>query len=100
MDRLASEMIELSTCHNLAHWLRIGAVCGWARSASGDTVEGLTWIEQGIRDFRATGSVLVLPYFLTLKAEALHLADRTSEALDQASDGRMAVRANPCGFNL
>ena len=25
---------------------------------------------------------LALPYFLTLKAEALHLADRTSEALD------------------
>jgi predicted ATPase len=49
-------------------------------------VEGLTWIEQGIRDFRATGSVLVLPYFLTLKAEALHLADRTSAALEAINE--------------
>jgi hypothetical protein len=30
----------------------------------------------------ATGTVLALPYYLGLKAEALHLADRTSEALE------------------
>ena len=92
VDRLASDLIELSTRHNFAHWLRVGAVYrGWARSASGDTVEGLTWIEQGIRDFRATGSVLVLPYFLTLKAEALHLADRTSEALEAINEAEGLV---------
>ena len=38
-------------------------------------------IEQGIRDLRATGTVLGLPYYLALKAKALHLADRTPEAL-------------------
>jgi hypothetical protein len=82
VERLASEFIELSTRHNFAYWLTIGAVHrGWARSASGDTVEGLTWIEDGIRDARATGSMLRMPYYLTLKSEALHLADRTSEAL-------------------
>jgi hypothetical protein len=82
VDRLASEMIELSTRHNFANYLAIGAIHrGWARSASGDAVEGIPWLERGIRDFRATGSVLGLPHFLGLKAEALHLADRTSEAL-------------------
>ena len=40
------------------------------------------FIEDGIRDYRATGAVLRLPYFLALKAEALHLANRSSEALD------------------
>ena len=34
------------------------------------------------RTIRATGSMLWLPYLLALKAEALHLADRTSEALE------------------
>ena len=34
------------------------------------------------KDYRATGAILDLPYFLALKAEALHLADRTSEALE------------------
>jgi hypothetical protein len=28
------------------------------------------------RDYKATGAVLRLPYFLVLKAEALHLANR------------------------
>jgi hypothetical protein len=49
-------------------------------------VEGIAWIEQGIRDYWATGAVVALPYYLGLKAEALHLADRTSEALDAISE--------------
>jgi hypothetical protein len=52
-----------------------------ARSASGNPAEGILWIEQGIRDLRATGSMLALSFHLGHKAEALHLADRTSEAL-------------------
>ena len=48
VDRLASELIELSTRHNFVYWLAIGAICrGWARSASGDTAEGIPWIERG-----------------------------------------------------
>jgi predicted ATPase len=83
VDRFASELIELSTRHSFSHWLAVGAIFrGWARSASGDTTEGIPWIEQGIRDFRANGTVLVLPVWLALKAEALHLANRTSEALE------------------
>jgi predicted ATPase len=87
VERLASDLIELSTRDNFAHWLAIGAIYrGWARSASGNTAEGIAWIEQGIRDYRATGTVLHLPYFLGRKAEALHLADRTSEALEAISE--------------
>src|SRR6202047_4517421 len=83
VDRLAPELIELSTRHTFAFWLPIGVIYrGWARSASGNTAEGIPWIEQGIRDFRVTGSVLGLPYYLALKAEALHLADRTPEAIE------------------
>jgi adenylate cyclase len=59
---------------------------GWARSACGNVVEGIPWIEQGIRDLQATGTVSDLPYFLGLKAEALHLADRTSEALEAINE--------------
>ena len=74
------------------YWLALGAIHrGWARSASGDTAEGILWIEQGIRDFRATGSVLGLPYHLSLQAEALHLADRTSEALEAIKEAEALV---------
>ena len=34
---------------------------------------------------------LALPYFLTLKAEALHLADRTSEALEAINEAEKVV---------
>jgi hypothetical protein len=97
---LASDLIELSTRHNFVYWLTIGAIHrGWARSASGDTAEGIPWIEHGIRDFRATGSVLGLLGYLALKAEALHLADRTSEALEAINEAEaLAERFEQRGF--
>jgi Anaphase-promoting complex subunit 5 len=71
-DRLASDLIELSTSHTFVFWLAVGTIHrGWARSASGDTAEGIPLVEQGIRGFRATGSVLGLPSHLARKAEAL-----------------------------
>jgi predicted ATPase len=82
-DRFASELIELSTRHHFVYWPAPGAIWrGWARSVSGDTAEGISWMEQGLRDLRATGTVLALPGYLARKAEALHIADRTSEALE------------------
>jgi tetratricopeptide (TPR) repeat protein len=87
VDRLASDLIELSTRHNFAYWLAIGAIYrGWAHSASGDPAEGIRWIETGIRDIRATGTVLGLPAHLGRKAGALFLADRTSEALEAINE--------------
>jgi tetratricopeptide (TPR) repeat protein len=87
VDRLASELIELSTRHHFAHYLAHGSILrGWARSVSGNTAEGIRWIEQGIKDLRATGSVLPLSGHLARKAEALHLADRTSEALETVNE--------------
>ena len=49
-ERLASDLIELSTAQNFAYWLACGAVSrGWARSASGDTAQGIPWMDDGIR---------------------------------------------------
>jgi predicted ATPase len=87
MERLVSDLIELSTRHNFVYYLTRGTILrGWARSALGDTVQGISWIEDGIEHWRATGAMLALPFFLALKAEALYLADRTSEALEAIKD--------------
>jgi predicted ATPase len=92
MARSASDLIELSTRQNFAFWLPAAEIFrGWARSACGDAAEGLAWIEDGLRDYRATGAVLRMPYFLALKAEALHLADRTSEALEAIAEAEAWV---------
>ena len=45
-------------------------------------------IEDGIRDYRATGAIIGLPIQLGMKAEALHLADRTSEALEAIKEAQ------------
>ena len=83
VERCASKMIELSTRQNFATWLPHAEVLrGWARGVSGNTTEGISWIEDGLRDTRATGVMLTVPFLLALRAEALHLADRTVEALE------------------
>jgi len=92
VERVASDLIELSTRQNFPHWLALGnALRGWARSASGETEEGLAWIEGSIEDWVATGAVLQVPYYLGLKSEALYLADRTSEALKAISEAEALV---------
>jgi predicted ATPase len=92
VDRVASDLTELSTRHLFAQWLAAGQLFrGWARSASGDTVEGVSRIEDGIDGWRATGGILGVPLFLALKAEALHLAHRTSEALEAIKEAEALV---------
>jgi hypothetical protein len=53
--------------------------------------EGIAWIEDGIRDYRATGAILLVSYSLALKAEALYLAHHTSEALEAISEAEALV---------
>jgi tetratricopeptide (TPR) repeat protein len=88
-ERSASDVIELSTRHNLPFWLTLGSILrGWVHSVSGDTVEGILWIEQGIKDYRAPGSTLGLPFWLALKAEALFTVNRSSEALEAIEEAQ------------
>jgi hypothetical protein len=93
VERLASEVIELSTRHQFAHYLAVGAILrAWARSVSGNTTEGIASIEDGIRNYRATGAMLAMPVYLALKAEALYLLDRTSEALEAIKEAEALER--------
>ena len=92
-ERCSSELIELSTRQSFALWLAAGDVLrGWARSVSGETAEGISRIEKGIADWRANGSIWCVPYFLALKAEALHLVNRTSEALEAIREAQAVVQ--------
>jgi hypothetical protein len=95
VERRASEVIELATRHNFAFWLAPAAILrGWARSVSGDIDEGISWIEDGLRDYRLTGSILGLPFDLALKAEALYLANRAGEALEAIKEAEaLAARS-------
>jgi predicted ATPase len=92
VERLASDLIELSTRQNIAQFLAGGEVLrGWARSARGDVAQGLAWIERGMKGWVATGAALAVSYYLALKAEALYLSDRTSEALEAIREAEALV---------
>jgi hypothetical protein len=92
VERLASDLSELSIRLNFEPFLQRAAVLrGWARSASGNTADGISWIEDGIGDYRASGSKLDMPFLLALKAEAYHLADRTGEALEAIREAEAVV---------
>jgi len=95
VERVASDLIELSTIQNFAHWLAQATVFrGWAHSALGQITDGIAQIEDGIEGYRRTGSIIDLPYLLSLKAEALHLADRSVEALETIREAeRLAERS-------
>jgi predicted ATPase len=93
VERFGSDCIELSTRQNFAWFLAGGEVLrGWTRCASGDTAEGLIWIEDGIDEWRATGARVVVPYYLALKAEGLCLARRTSEALEAIKEAQAVAQ--------
>ncbi|MGA7394977.1 MAG: NACHT domain-containing protein, partial [Terrimicrobiaceae bacterium] len=93
MERLASDLIELSTRYSFGLWLAMGKIFrGWARSAS-DSTEGLSWIEEGIDEVQATGSISWMSYFLALKAQALSLANRASEALQEITEAEAFVKS-------
>ena len=90
-ERLASDLIEMSTRQNIATWQpHVRILRGWVRSASGDLALGISWIEEGIEDYRAA-AILALPFFLSLKARALHLAGRASEALELIEEAKAVV---------
>ena len=95
VERLAWDLIELSTRHNFAAWLARGIILrGWARSVSGDTVQGISLIEDGLEVWRTTGAMLYIPFFLSLKAEAFYLVDRTSEALEAIKEAERLAETN------
>ena len=76
-----------------ANFLALGtAFLGRARSVSSGTVQGISLIEDGIKNLRAIGGVLCMPYFLALKAEALHLVHRTAEALGSVINATTPAR--------
>ncbi|MBV9998318.1 MAG: protein kinase [Verrucomicrobia bacterium] len=94
VERFASDLMELTAHNRLGFWPAGGMILrGWARSASGDIAEGIAWIEEGIRAYRATGVKLTMPYLLTLKAEALHLAGHSAGALEAIEEADVAVDA-------
>ena len=83
VERLASELIELAIRYNFRYWLALGTIWrGWVCSLFGGTAQGISLIAEGTEAVRAAGVTIAVPLYLTVKAESLHLAGHTPEALE------------------
>ena len=86
----AEAAVTLCSAHGFNIWLRLGTILpGWALTHKGQQQEGVDLMHQGITNWRASGSVLVLPYFLTLLAAEYQKIGRIEaglKVLNEAQD--------------
>jgi predicted ATPase len=85
--RRAEEVIALSIEHDFPLWLAWGnAYRGWSLIALGQTEEGLPLIKQGLSAVRATGTILMTPYWLMLLADANAMIGQPDEGLNYLAE--------------
>jgi len=74
--------ISVATAQGFPFWRARGSFLrGWALVHQGQTQEGIEQINQGMRDYRATGAELGRPYFLALLAEAYGIVEQPEAGL-------------------
>ena len=84
----AEAAVTLSTDQGFPSWLALGTLLrGSALTALGQQDEGIKQLHQGITDWRAIGTELFVPYFLTLLAEDYGRLSQVVEALNALKEG-------------
>jgi predicted ATPase len=99
-QRHAEDMVALSNEHGFPLWLALGnAHLGWSLTALGQAPKGLTLIANGLAMFRATGAVLVTPWFLTRLAETHVSLGQPVEGLKCLAEAAQIIEATDERFN-
>jgi predicted ATPase len=81
------ELIGLATAEGFPFWLAGGLILqGWTRAVDGEADDGLRQMREGLDAWRVTGAEYLVPYFLTLLADAAAGTDRLEEALGLLTD--------------
>jgi class 3 adenylate cyclase/predicted ATPase len=88
----AEATLALAAEHGFPHWAALGATMrGWALAMRDRSEEGMAQLGQGIADWRATGATLVVPYVLTLQAEAASLLGHIEEGFRSLDDAQTVL---------
>ncbi len=75
------EVMPFATDRGYRYWTAWGqSLHGWARVQLDGDAAGLEDINQGLRDYRATGATLFVPHILSLQAESMQLLDQPEKA--------------------
>lgn len=77
-----ARLLALTSEHGIAYYAAVGAIFrGACLAAAGQVDEGIDTLRRGLADYRATGSILYMPSWLTLLAGAHVRAGQFGEAL-------------------
>jgi predicted ATPase len=88
----AEATLALAAEHGFPHWVALAATLrGWALVMRDKSEEGMAQLRQGIADWRATGATLVVPYVLTLLAEASTLLGNIEEGFRSLDDAQAVL---------
>jgi predicted ATPase len=79
--------------HGFSFWLAgANVLSGWALAASGKAHDGLSVLQQGLRDWTATESVTYQTYYLGLLAEVLDVTGRVAEGCRVVDEALVLVQ--------
>ena len=88
----AEATLTISTEQSYPFWEGWGMILrGWSLVEQGQEEEGIAQMRQGLTNWRATGSELGLPYFLTLLAETYSKVGQAEEAFKVLAEALAAV---------
>ena len=85
----ADAAVTVSRKQGFPTWLALGTFLrGWALTALGQREEGMIQLGQGLTDWRAIGTELFVPSFLTQQAERYGALNQVDEALKALKEGQ------------
>ena len=88
----ANEVVTLSNEHGFRDPLGIGNIMrGWCLCALGQEAEGIPLLLQGLTTCRTGGRSLMIPFFLTVLADAYGMAAQPREGLDRLAEAAKLV---------
>jgi hypothetical protein len=88
----ADALIAVSDEHGIPYHSAFGTIYrGWALAGSTQTAEGIALLEAGLTAYRATGAVMLVPFFLALLAEAEGMAKQRDEGLGHLAEAERLI---------
>ena len=92
MLRSAERISVISSEQGFPMFIGAGDIMrGWCLSSVGDAKTGISLLEEGLKKYAATGTKLVIPFYLTVLAEAYGAAAQPKEGLNRLGDAAKLV---------
>jgi class 3 adenylate cyclase/predicted ATPase len=92
VQEYAEAAVALSTAQGFTQWAAWGtSMRGWALAMQDQDEEGMAQVRQGIAAYRATGAVLLVPYFCTLLADVFDHLGHTADGLQALAEAHTLV---------